>query len=107
MADQERCALELKKVLKAEGETALKLDRKAHGEVVNQIKWFKNRVIVYLHNTSKRRKSLKVELDFPALQNLECVSHEISKLKSATVDIEDHLLVVFEKVALTEETAIR
>jgi len=63
MADQERYALELTKLLKVEGERALQSDRKVHGEVAYQIKWFKNRVIVYLRNTSKRRrKSLEVEL---------------------------------------------
>lgn len=74
-------------MLKLEAERMLQEDRKVHGEVAYQIKWFKNRVILYLRNMSKRRKSLKVELDFPSLQNLECVSHDISKLKSATVDI--------------------
>jgi hypothetical protein len=35
------------------------------------------------------------------------VNYDITKVKSAMLDLEDDLLVVFEKMVLTEETAIK
>lgn len=68
--------------------------------------WLGDLVVVYVEKTNAQKKAIRVEVQFAAIKNLECLSHELKKDFTAIEPFEKDLLIVFEKIDLIEETTL-
>lgn len=69
--------------------------------------WLGDLVIVCINKAEKGKRRINLEVSFPDRVNLECISHSLNDQYTA-LPLSDlqHLLIIFEKVDLTGETAL-
>jgi hypothetical protein len=69
--------------------------------------WIGDLATVFIKNKINGGKALKLEVGFPELQNLKCISHpNIHKEFIVLENVGEELLLIFEKVDLTAETRL-
>lgn len=96
----------------AEGEKELLKKKNERGdrsaEIQHAVCWIGDIAYIYIKKVS-RKESVTVEVNFPELMNLECISHpEIKRSESwQSYAVSDKLFIVFQKIDLTAETQIR
>ena len=69
------------------------------------VSWQGDIVAVYIVKTNNKKDTVNVEVYFPEISNLSCISHhDVVKGAYKSFEIREDLLIVFEKIDLTGET---
>jgi len=64
--------------------------------------WVGDIVLVYVNKLNSGKDAMNLEVYFPDLKNLECLSHKIGKGYSSIPPFKQDVLIIFEKIKLTE-----
>jgi len=75
-------------------------------DVEHVIMWMGDIVIVYIQKVAGGKDASNLEVNFPELTNLKCLTHKINKGFSSLKPFGKDMLVVFEKIDLTAETKV-
>lgn len=63
-------------------------------------------VVIYINKLNTGKSVINLEVHFPELTNLQCLSHEIKIGYNSLPPFEKDVLIVFEKSSLTESTSL-
>lgn len=79
------------------------------GDIAHSVCWLGDIIFIYVEKKNEKKKEIFIEVSFPELMNLQCVSHpEIRRDNQYhKLNFEENVLIIFEKIMLTEETHIR
>ena len=75
-------------------------------DVEHVILWMGDIVIVYIQKVAGGKDAHSLEVNFPELTNLKCLTHKISKGFTSLKPFGKDMLVMFEKEVLTGETKV-
>lgn len=85
----------------------LKEDKSAdRDEIEHKVLWMGDIVVVYINKLNTGKEMINLEVIFPELLNLECLTHPVAKEYTSLPPFQRDMLIVFEKVVLTESTKL-
>lgn len=94
-------------MLKAYAKKELSLHKDANrDEIEHIVLWLGDIVIVYINKLNSGKETITTETYFPELKNLECISDKIGTGYCSLKPFKQDILIIFEKIILTEETSL-
>ena len=85
----------------------LKEDKNANrDEIEHKVVWLGDLVLIYINKLNTGKEAINMEVNFPDLTNLECLSHNINRGYTSLPPFQKDMLIVFEKISLTESTSV-
>lgn len=63
-------------------------------------------MVVYVNKLNTGKEGINLEVIFSELINLECLTHQIGKIYTSLPPFKKDMLIVFEKIVLTESTSL-
>lgn len=90
-----------------EGRRNLELKRTTTKEDINHaVCWLNDIVFIYIKQNNMSKKTIQLEVHFPELLNLKCLSHNIGCEYTYLEPFADCVVIVFEKIDLTAATRL-
>lgn len=66
--------------------------------------WMGDIVVIYINKLNTGKDAINMEVNFPDLNNLQCLSHNIHRGFTSLPPFQKDMLIVFQKINLTEST---
>lgn len=87
---------DFEEALKAYAKKELNKTQKREKEEIDHIVlWLGDIVIVYIDKLNSGKEDISIEVNFPALNNLECLSHKIGSGYSSIPPFKQDALMIF------------
>ena len=64
-------------------------------EIEHKVLWMGDIVVIYINKLNTGKEAINMEVNFPDLSNLECLSHKISRGYTSLPPFQRDMLIVF------------
>ena len=64
-------------------------------EIEHKVLWMGDIVVIYINKLNTGKEAINMEVNFPDLANLECLSHKISRGYTSLPPFQRDMLIVF------------